>query len=274
VAVSVTAGNTTTQDFTLTPSTGGITGHVTDASTHAALSGATVSIQGGSSTTTDGAGSYAFSGLTPGGYTLTASKAGYVTSGPASVTVAAGGTATQDFQLNAVPVQATGWFDATSSGAGTGGDRNGYETSRAALTGTPNGQFASDVNSGTGSGTSCTSTTRDSEVASFSVPSVGSTILGIQVQLVGRANSTKNAPKFCVEVSWDGGATFTAGKTTATLTTSAATYTLGSTSDTWGHAWTPGQMTSGSFRVRIIDLASTKTRTFYLDSVAVNVTYQ
>jgi hypothetical protein len=50
--------------------------------------------------------------------------------------------------------------------------------------------------------------------------------------------------------------------------------TLGSASDTWGHTWTAGQLASSSFRVRVIDLAGSRTRTFLLDSIGVNVTYQ
>jgi hypothetical protein len=173
-----------------------------------------------------------------------------------------------------VGTQATGFFYVASSLAGTGGDGNGYETARTSLVGAPNGGFASDVNSGTGSGTACTSTNRDSEVAAYSVPSVGSTIVGIQVQLVAKANSNKNTPKLCVQLSWDGGVTWTTGKTTANLTTAGATYTLGSASDTWGHTWATGQLTTSSFRVRVIDLAGVKTRTFLLDSIGVNVTYQ
>ena len=273
-SVTVTAGNTTTQDFALVPTTGSISGHVTNASGGAPISGATVFIQGGGSTSTDTTGLYSFSGLAPATYTLTASKAGFVTSAPANVTVTAGTNQVKDFALTAVANQTTGYFFAISSAAGTGGDRNGYETARASLTAGPNGAFASDVNSGTGSGTSCTSTNRDSEVAAYTVPSTGSTILGIQVQLVAKANSTKNAPRICVQLSWDNGVTWTAGKTTSNLRTSGATYTLGSVSDTWGHAWTAGQLSSASFRVRIIDLASSKARTFLLDSVGVNVTYQ
>ncbi len=273
-SVTVTAGNTTTQDFALVPTTGGISGHVTNASGGAPISGATVSIQGGSSTSSDATGLYTFSGLAPASYTLTASKTGFVTSAPTNVSVTGGNTTTQDFALTAIGTQATGYFWVLSSVAGSGGDGNGYETARTSLVAAPDGAFASDVNSGSGSGSTCTSTNRDSEVASYNVPSVGTTIVGIQVQLVAKANSTKNAPKICVQLSWDGGLTWTTGKATANLTTTGVTYTLGSASDTWGHAWTAVQLSSSSFKVRVIDLASVKTRTFLLDSIGVNVTYQ
>jgi hypothetical protein len=99
-------------------------------------------------------------------------------------------------------------------------------------------------------------------------------VLGVRVQLVAKANSSKNSPRICVQLSWDGGTTWTAGKITGNLTTAGATYTLGSTSDTWGRSWSAADFSSSNFRVRVIDLATVKTRTFYLDSVGVSVTYQ
>jgi hypothetical protein len=257
------------------PPTGSITGQVTDSSTSVAIAGATVSISGGSPTTTDSAGSYTFSNLAPATYTVTASKSGYSTSAPANVTVTSGNTTTQNFSLVPAPVvTTTAFFFAGSSAAGSGGDGNGYETLRANLLGATNGSFASDVSSGSASGTTCTSAARDSEVTSGYAPgSLGSSILGIRVQLVGKVSSSGSVPKFCVQVSSNGGGTWSAGKTTGALKTSATTFTLGSTTDLWGLSWSSATFGS-SFRIRIIDLANSTARTFYLDSVAVSVTYQ
>jgi len=258
------------------PTPGAIAGHVTDSVSHAAIAGATVAIQGGASTTTDGAGAYTLSNLNAGSYTLTASATGYTTSPPTGVTVSSGQTTTQDFALNAVPVTVTTPFAyATTSVAGAGGDGNGFEISRANLLGAPNGTLASDANSGTANSTSCTSTTRDSEVATqSSFGTLGSTILGIQVRLTGRVSVANKAPKFCVQLSWDGGTNWTGAKATSNLTTSLATYTLGSTSDTWGHAWTAAQLSPTNFRVRVIDVGNATSRTYFLDAAGVAVTYQ
>jgi len=38
----------------------------------------------------------------------------------------------------------------------------------------------------------------------------------------------------CAELSWNGGATWTAAKSTPSLSTSQSTYTLGNASDNWG----------------------------------------
>ena len=99
-------------------------------------------------------------------------------------------------------------------------------------------------------------------------------IKGIQVRLDARADATSGSPKICVQLSWDGGTTWTTAKSTTTLSTTEATYTLGSTSDTWGRTWTSGNFSNANFRIRVIDVASNTSRDFFLDYVAVNVTYQ
>ena len=76
---------------------GSISGHVSDSSSGAALAGATVSYNGGS-TTTDNNGAYSFSNVPAGSYTLTASASGY-SSQSSSTTVNSGAASTLDFQL-------------------------------------------------------------------------------------------------------------------------------------------------------------------------------
>ena len=81
--------------------TGSIGGVVTDSVTTAAIAGASVSYtgtKGNGSTTTDGGGNYAFSGVAPGSYTVTASAGGHTTQ-TASVTVTAGTLSTKNFAL-------------------------------------------------------------------------------------------------------------------------------------------------------------------------------
>jgi len=76
-----------------------------------------------------------------------------------------------------------------------------------------------------------------------------------------------------VQLSWDGGTTWTTAKTSANLTTSEATYTLGGAADTWGRTWSAANFTNANFRVRIINVASNTSRDFSLDRIAVQVTY-
>jgi hypothetical protein len=88
--VSYTAGQTVATTAT-------ISGRVTDITTGAAISGATVSV-GVASTTTNSTGNYTFGNVAPGTYSLKASASGYF-SATQSVTTTAGTTSTVNFQL-------------------------------------------------------------------------------------------------------------------------------------------------------------------------------
>ncbi|MBI3173982.1 MAG: hypothetical protein HYZ25_09695 [Chloroflexi bacterium] len=174
------------------------------------------------------------------------------------------------------PITSTGFLVPTANSAVTSsaGDNNGYQGSPANAY-AADGVFATDTNSGTNSNTSCTNSGKDKHLFynyGFSIPS-GATVQGIEVKLVGKASSASSAPKFCIQLSWDGGATWTAAKSTSTLSTTNTTYILGTSTDTWGRTWLPANFANSSFRVRIIDVASSTARTFSLDAISVQVTY-
>jgi len=161
---------------------------------------------------------------------------------------------------------------AVTSGSG---DNNGYEVNPSNAFAN-DGLFAVDNNSGTNKNTSCTSNRKDRHIFSnygFNIPS-GATITGIEVHADARADSTTGAPKLCVQISWNDGATWTAVKSTSTLTTSEATYLLGGTTDIWGRTWASGDFTNTNFRIRITDVAGNTARDFSLDWLAVRVLYQ
>ena len=101
----------------------------------------------------------------------------------------------------------------------------------------------------------------------------GATIHGIEVRLDAYTDSSNNAQAMCVEISWNNGGNWTAAQVTPVLSGVLTTYTLGSPTDTWGRTWIAGQLTNGNFRVRITNTAATQDRDFYLDWVAVQVTY-
>ena len=175
------------------------------------------------------------------------------------------------------PTTSTGFLAPSANAAQTSsaGDNNGYQTNPTNAY-NDNSVFAVDTNSGNGSSTSCTSTAKDKHNFynyNFSIPGTA-VIQGIQVRLDARADGTGGSPKICVQLSWDGGITWTTAKQTATLSTTETTYTLGSTSDTWGRTWAVGNFSNTNFRVRVIDVASNTSRDFSLDYIAVNVTYQ
>ena len=174
------------------------------------------------------------------------------------------------------PATNTGMKSPSANSADTtsAGDNNGYEVT--AANAHPNDSlFAVDNNSGSGTNTSCTNTGKDKHRFynfGFDIPPAA-VVQGIEVRLDAKADSTSGAPKICVQLSWDGGASWTTTKSTPTLTTSNATYILGGPTDNWGIAWTLSNLTDANFRVRVIDVSSSTSRDFSLDWVAVRVTY-
>ena len=107
----------------------------------------------------------------------------------------------------------------------------------------------------------------------FNLPPTAA-VQGIEVRLDARADATGGSPKVYVQLSWDGGVTWTTAKSTATLSTTEATYTVGGAADTWGRTWAAANFSNASFRLRLIDVAGNISRDFSLDYVAVNVTYR
>jgi hypothetical protein len=168
------------------------------------------------------------------------------------------------------PPPPAGFAGPTANAADSGGDGNGFESAPSNAH-TLDAVTASDINSGSGTGTSCTSTGKDRHRFfnyGFAIPSASS-ITGIEVRLDARADSTSGAPKMCVQLSWDGGTTWTAAKSTATLATSVGAFSLGSANDTWGRTWSAANLADASFRVRVINVSSSTSRDFFLDWVGV-----
>jgi hypothetical protein len=175
-----------------------------------------------------------------------------------------------------VPTTSTGFTAPTSQGPVTSGagDNNGYE-SGAANALVDGGSEAADMNSGTNKNTSCTNAGKDRHIFSnYNFTFTGSQVQGIEVRLDARADASNGAPKLCVEISWNGGVSWTAVKSTTNLTNAQTTYVLGGPADTWGHSWTFSEFSNASFRIRVTDVSSNANRDFFLDYIAVNVTYQ
>lgn len=154
------------------------------------------------------------------------------------------------------------------------GDNNGFQ-SRTGNAYKNDLSFAVDTNSGTNTNTSCTNSGKDKHTFSnynFTLP-INAQVQGLEVRLDARTDATAGNPHMCVELSWDGGVTWTAAKSTLPLTPSEVTYFLGNTTDTWGHTWTSSDFNNENFRLRITNVASNSSRDFYLEYLAVNVTY-
>jgi hypothetical protein len=172
----------------------------------------------------------------------------------------------------------TGYKSPSANAAVTSGsgDNNGFQTN-------PTGAYADDTSyaqdplSGTSTSTGCGDTTKDRHTYydyGISVPGTN-TITGIEVRLIARVDSTSSTTRrMCVQLSWDGGVTWTTAKQSSNLSTSYQSYYLGGAADTWGHTWTPSQLSNANFRVRITNVASSTSRTFYLDWAAVRVYHE
>src|SRR5262249_35833914 len=99
-SVTVSSGAPSTLNFSLTPAAstpGSISGNVTNIATARAVSGATVSFSGGS-TTTDSSGNYSFSNVGAGTYNITAVHSGYFAL-TKSATVSSGVSTTLNFAI-------------------------------------------------------------------------------------------------------------------------------------------------------------------------------
>ena len=132
--------------LTTTGTQGTISGTVTKAADNSAISGATVSYSGGS-TTTNSSGAYTLANVPPGTYTVFASVPGFQSSSQPNVTVTSGATTTTNFSLTAatltvVRVKAgrnTAYLDSHGQSwqADTGFNGGATFSTTAAISGTP-----------------------------------------------------------------------------------------------------------------------------------------
>ena len=158
----------------------------------------------------------------------------------------------------------------TGQAVGPGGHGDGFEISPTSAF-ADDSVFAVDTNSGTSGSLNCTDPNRDSHDFFNYGFAPGATINGIEVRLDAKVDLVKNSAAMCVQLSWDGGATWTAAQTTPGLTTSETTYILGGPTDTWGRSWTANDFSNANFRVRVTDIATSTVRDFSLDWAAVKV---
>ncbi len=176
-----------------------------------------------------------------------------------------------------IPAQAldTGYHSPSAQAAGPGGDGNGFETNPTNAF-ADDSLFAVDSLSGTSGSVDCASSARDRQDYfnyGISVPS-GSSITGVEVRLDAKVDAVGNeTPGLCVQLSSDGGATWTAAKKTPTLSTTEMTYLLGGAADTWGRSWVDTNFADANFRVRLTTIAYSNQRSFSLDWAAVKVSY-
>jgi hypothetical protein len=176
--------------------------------------------------------------------------------------------------IGGVPTS-TGFKNCANNASDTGGDGNGYQTSPANGC-VQDGAYAQDSNSGNSTSNLCLDPGKDRHRYwgyAFGLPAAVTSIDGITVRARMRTNSTTGTFGACIQLSWDGGASWTAHRPITFSTSAVTTYTFGGATDMWGRTWTAGNLSTSNFRVRIIDVATVTNKRFDLDWLGVSVDY-
>lgn len=159
------------------------------------------------------------------------------------------------------------------------GDNDGFEgTSTGAFA--DGGGVATDARSGSGDNTTPTATGADKHqyynygIDTIPIPT-GSTINGITVRADILVDSLTNSPYTAIQLSWDGGTSWTTAKSQSLTATIETTYTYGGAADNWGRTWAVSELSDANFRVRVIngDTANPNNRDFSLDWIPVSLTF-
>lgn len=101
----------------------------------------------------------------------------------------------------------------------------------------------------------------------------GAIIHGIEVR-VDAERVTQEAAEIQLEVSWDGGLSWTStGHSTGSLSPTMSTHIAGSPTDTWDRSWFPSEFEDGSFRVRAMVISAGTGKVVKLDWLPVAITY-
>ncbi len=159
----------------------------------------------------------------------------------------------------------TGFNSPSAQAADIGGDNNGFEVA-------PANAFSDDTNY-------ASNMNGDDDAHrfydyNFTLPS-DATVKGIEVRLDWWLDSIQNDNNMYVQLSWNGGASWTSLKTNNVESTSDTNNKiLGNATDTWGRTWSVSDFTNTNFRVRVISNSSNPQRDFYLDWVGVKVYYK
>jgi Thrombospondin type 3 repeat len=99
----------------------------------------------------------------------------------------------------------------------------------------------------------------------------GCHVAGIEVRLDWRLDSAQGDNALSVELSSDGGVSWTAPLTDAVETTTEHTAVLGGPTDTWGRAWSAADLADARFVVRVTAEGTKRGRDYFLDWIPVRV---
>ena len=161
----------------------------------------------------------------------------------------------------------TGFSSPTAQAADTGGDGDGFESS-------PTNAFAD----GGGNASNYNGDGDRHRYYDYGISIDSSCVItGIEVRLDWWLSTTLGTDSMSVELSWDGGTSWTTAMTDTQETTSEHTVVLGNSADGWGRTWSEAEFSDANFRVRITsncsDSISCGLRDFFLDWVPVKVYY-
>ena len=163
----------------------------------------------------------------------------------------------------------------TSNAADTGGNNNGYDVAPGNACG-DDAVSATDTSTGTNSTVSCTDSGKDRHRFwdfGLGLPATVTSVAGIQVRADEGMTNNGGTSQLCVELSWNGGTTWTTPKTVTMTTSTITTYAFGATNDLWGRTWLGSEFSNANFRVRVTDVTSQPNKDFLLEYLAVQVTY-
>jgi len=156
----------------------------------------------------------------------------------------------------------TGFLNPSANAADSGGDGDGFEVN-------PGNAYAD----GSGYASNINGAGDRHRYYNYGVGLFTGAITGIEVRLDWWLDSAAGTSKICVELSWDGGASWSAQKCDLVETTREHTGILGGPTDGWGHAWTVDDLKDERLRVRVIANSDKSNRDFFLDWVPVKIYY-
>lgn len=139
------------------------------------------------------------------------------------------------------------------------------------------GAFVNPNNAFSSNNSYATTTNLDAQsqvYGTYGIPDLtGNTIDGILVKVEGNVSSTTNRSEFTIELSWDGGTTWTTAKRSFQFQTTDDNYFYGG-ADAWSHTFTASELTNANFKIRITnDFNGATTNDSNIDYVSVKVFY-
>ena len=137
----------------------------------------------------------------------------------------------------------TGYLNPSTNAADTGGDGDGFEY---------HPDYAYSDGSGAAESYHAYGDRHRYGGYNVSVPA-GATIKGIEVRADWWVDMGWTENQLCVQLSWNGGADWTTAKCDLAFDEVwvERTVVLGSSTDTWGHTWTTGELSNSNFVVRV-----------------------